>query len=151
MDLYIREKIMNSRMAHRRPSKSPLLTLLLGLAIVGVAFFSGPSSGRTTTASVSERFFEPLYDVPVMSGLQEIGDQALLFDKPSGRIASVVAVSDHLTSTEIVEFYARTLPQLGWKKINKNQYVRDESTLFLDLVERPPLVVVQFSLFPAQK
>lgn len=93
-------------------------------------------------------FFEALYDVPVMPGLEEIKDQAMLFDKPDGRIASVMAASKTLSAGDIDRFYAESLPQLGWKKTGENQYVRGSDRLLMELSKKPPLTVVHFTLSP---
>ncbi len=95
-------------------------------------------------------FFEALYDVPVMPGLQEFKDQAMLFDKPDGRIASVVAGSDTLRPEDVAGFYAETLPQLGWKKSVGNQYVRGGDQLSMDVTRKAPLTIVHFTLAPAR-
>lgn len=95
-------------------------------------------------------FFEALYDVPVMPGLEEVKDQAMLFDKPDGRIASVVAASKTVNGTDIMRFYDEALPQLGWKKTSKNQYVRGSDRLVMDLTKTPPLTLVHFTLSPAR-
>ncbi len=93
-------------------------------------------------------FFEALYDGPVMPGLKELPDQAMLFDKPDGRIASVVAASSHLAVEDVRRFYNESLPQLGWKKTSENQYVRDEDRLTMELSKKPPLTIVHFTLEP---
>ena len=95
------------------------------------------------------KFFEALYDVPVMPGLEELPDQAMLFDKPDGRIASVVAASKTVGEADIKRFYEETLSQMGWKKSTQNQYVRGSDQLSLEIVKRPPLTVVHFTLEPA--
>ncbi len=95
-------------------------------------------------------FFEALYDVPVMPGLEEVKDQAMLFDKPDGRIASVVAVSHTLAVADISGFYAQSLPQLGWRKTAENQYVRGKDRLYMEVVKKPPLTIVHFTLEPAK-
>ena len=96
-------------------------------------------------------FFEALYDVPVMPGLEEVKEQAMLFDKPDGRIASVVAASKTLNAGDITRFYDESLPQLGWKKTAQNQYVRGSDRLVMDLSKSPPLTVVHFTLSPANR
>jgi hypothetical protein len=96
-------------------------------------------------------FFEALYDVPVMPGLEEVKEQAMLFDKPDGRIASVVAASKSLNASDISRFYDESLPQLGWKKTAQNQYVRGVDRLVMDLTKSPPLTVVHFTLSPAKR
>lgn len=100
--------------------------------------------------AAEEHFFEALYDVPVMPGLEELPDQAMLFDKPDGRIASVVAASKTLGEADINRFYDETLQQMGWKKGGKNQYVRGSDRLSMDILKRPPLTVVHFTLEPAK-
>ncbi len=95
------------------------------------------------------QFFEALYDVPVMPGLEELPDQAMLFDKPDGRIASVVAASKTVGEADIRRFYEETLSQMGWKKSTQNQYVRGPDRLSLEVVKRPPMTVVHFTLEPA--
>lgn len=95
-------------------------------------------------------FFEALYDVPVMPGLEEARDQAMLFDKPDGRIASVVAASKTLQPPDVTRFYDESLPQLGWKKTAKNQYIRGGDRLVMDVTRQPPLTVVRFTLSPAR-
>lgn len=95
------------------------------------------------------QYFEALYDVPVMPGLEELPDQAMLFDKPDGRIASVVAASKTLKAADIQRFYEDTLSQMGWKKNKSNQYVRGADQLSLEFVKRPPMTIVHFTLEPA--
>jgi len=120
-----------------------VLTLCLTLFAAGIASAQGPDAGAKAPA-----FFEALYDVPVMPGLEEAKDQAMLFDKPNGRIASVIAASKTLGVAEIGRFYAETLPQLGWRKTAENQYVRGEDRLVMELVKKPPLTIVHFTLSP---
>ena len=116
---------------------------LLSLLLLGLS--ANVAMAETARAPV---FFEALYDVPVMPGLEEVKDQAMLFDKPDGRIASVVAASKSLNAGEISRFYDESLPQLGWKKTAQNQYVRGKDRLVMDLSKSPPLTVVHFTLSP---
>ena len=119
------------------------LLCLMGLLVA----FHAPARAEVLHAPV---FFEALYDVPVMPGLEEVKDQAMLFDKPDGRIASVVAASKTLNASDITRFYDESLPQLGWKKMSQNQYVRGKDRLVMDLTKTPPLTVVHFTLSPAR-
>lgn len=105
--------------------------------------------GAYAAVGARPAFFEALYDIPVMPGLQEFKDEAVLFDKPDGRIASVTAASNHLKPEEVAEFYAETLPQLGWKKSSPNQYVRGKDRLSMEVVRKAPLTIVHFTLAPA--
>ncbi|MFA5593339.1 MAG: hypothetical protein WC989_08515 [Micavibrio sp.] len=100
--------------------------------------------------AAGQRFFEALYDVPVMAGLEEVPAEAMLFDKPDGRIASVVAGSKTLKPVAIRAFYAETLAQLGWKKLDENQYVRGGDQLDLEITGAAPLTLVRFTLSPVR-
>lgn len=120
--------------------------ILLSLLVLGLS--TGAGWAQNAAGPI---FFEALYDVPVMPGLEEVKDQAVLFDKPDGRIASVVAASKSLSAAQIVGFYDESLPQLGWKKIAQNQYVRGSDRLVMDFTKAPPLTVVHFTLSPGRK
>jgi hypothetical protein len=118
------------------------------LSLMVLALSAGAIRAQSGAGPV---FFEALYDVPVMPGLEEVKDQAVLFDKPGGRIASVVAASRSLNATQIAGFYDESLPQLGWKKTTQNQYVRGSDRLVMDISKAPPLTVVHFTLSPGRK
>jgi len=115
---------------------------LFAIALLSFLIISAPVMAETA------RFFEALYDVPIMPGLRELPDQTMLFDKPDGRIASVVAASGVLKEGQIAAFYEDVLPQLGWKKTTENQYVREDSQLSMEIVRKDPLTAVHFTLSP---
>lgn len=60
------------------------------------------------------RFFSELNDIPLMPGLYELADEAMVFDKPEGRIVTSAAASETENINEIKAFYDSALPQLGW-------------------------------------
>lgn len=113
--------------------------ILIGLMVL---------AGSVSLVQAADHYFEALYDVPVMKGLEEVKGEAVLFDKPDGRIASVMAVSKDITPAAVNAFYAGSLPQLGWQKTAENQYVRDKERLTLEVSSKPPLTVVHFTLSP---
>lgn len=90
-------------------------------------------------------FFETLYDVPVMEGIVEIPDMALNFDKPNGRIAQAGAKVGKHSNAKIQTFYARILPQLGWRKTGEGHYMREGESLVISF-ERDK--IVKFLLKP---
>lgn len=114
-----------------------------GAFLLSLCLLAVPAMAETS------RYFEALYDVPVMPGLEELPDQAMLFDKPDGRIASVVAATKTVQEADIRRFYEDTLAQMGWKKSAGNQYVRGGDRLSMEIAARPPLTVVHFTLEPA--
>lgn len=120
-----------------RTIKLPVMAILLGAGI-----------SLASAALAADHYFEALYDVPVMKGLEEVKGEAVLFDKPDGRIASVMAVSKDIAPAAVNAFYAGSLPQLGWQKTAENQYVRGKEQLTLEVSSKPPLTVVHFTLSP---
>lgn len=75
------------------------------------------------------RFFETLYDVPVMEGLVEVADMALIFDKTDGRISEAGAITQNVSEDEIVSFYNEALGQMGWKPQTGGVYTREGEIL----------------------
>lgn len=94
---------------------------------------TAPSFAQTENSSKPPvtTFFHTLNDVPVMPGLRELPDESLNFDKPEGRIMSVTAVSETIKPAAIQNFYAQTLPQLGWSSQKDGSFLRDQERLKL--------------------
>lgn len=84
-------------------------------------------------------FFDTLYDVPVMAGLTEIPDMAMVFDKPDGKISQAGAAMGQHSAPEVRAFYDETLPQLGWKALGEGNYRREGEVLALSF-EDPKMV-----------
>lgn len=93
-------------------------------------------------------FLTTINDVPLMPGLQELEDEALVFDKPSGRIAETTAAGEGVTRAEIEQFYSKTLPQLGWARIGPHRYLREGEALNLDVSEQEQFGLIHFSVKP---
>jgi hypothetical protein len=62
-------------------------------------------------------------DVPLMKGLELVEDP-IIFDKLEGRLVTLHAQGD-VSEKDISQFYAATLPNLGWKKKADSLYARD--------------------------
>ena len=96
--------------------------------------------------------------LPLMDGLVENRDAALLFDSPDGRIINAEA-SGAVRAKEVNDFYRLVLPSLGWK-IDMNisecdveaQYClfakREQESLTLNVIENSAGIKVLFSLSP---
>lgn len=83
----------------------------------------------------SAEFFDTLPDVPKMQGMEERDDLTFIFDKPEGRIIETLAHLDGLSSEQIRSYYGDTLPQLGWKKNNADEFIREREKLSLQFEE----------------
>ena len=66
-----------------------------------------------------------------MPGLKIQKQTALIFDTPSGRIVEVAA-DGKISLLKMREFYADTLPQLGWRDREKNIFSRDKEILSIN-------------------
>jgi len=92
------------------------------------------------------RFASVIDDLPLMEALDEMGE-GMQFSTPQGRIAEVTAVGN-ATRAAVLDFYAQTLPQLGWARATQTTFAREEEilTLIIDKVETG--LRVRFSLAP---
>lgn len=111
------------------------LTLILG----GLVLFAGsPLAGE---------FLGGYEDLPLAPGLSEIAGSGLSFDSAGGRIVEAYAQGD-AESTEILKFYAATLPQLGWVRLSDTEYRREAEMLTLSPRTDGQALVVQFKISP---
>jgi len=102
---------------HSRPGKrfvriiSPVLVAFCLLAAFSVGVIADEGAGEGADGATG--YFEALADLPIAPGLAERPDEALVFDKPDGRIVEVVATGV-TPMAEVEEFYKQVLPALGW-------------------------------------
>lgn len=98
------------------------------------------------------QFFETLYDVPVMEGIEEIPEMALSFDKVGGRIAEAGAIMSDLSDREVISFYNTSLAQMGWQRKQSSYapyiFTREgeKLSIFIDKSKASP--VIRFLLQP---
>jgi hypothetical protein len=102
----------------------------LFLLVVAFAIFV-PCAFAQEDAASPPKFFASLQDVPLMPGLRELTDYTVMFDKPEGRIIESVASVDSLTRESIRAYYEGSLPQLGWRRIGPDYFVRQGEYLRL--------------------
>jgi hypothetical protein len=105
------------------------------------------SAGFQSYAAETQ-FFESLYDVPIMPGLEELPEMAMSFDKPDGRISQAAAYSDTLKEDDIAAFYKQSLPQMGWDQKSQGTYVRDGEELKISVEKTGASQLVKFQLKP---
>ena len=112
-----------------------------------ISIFGIPS----TVESQAPAFLSVIDDVPLMPGLREDVDGSLSFDMVNGRIAEAKA-SGPIDAEVITEYYAKTLPQLGWKLKTLIRYLREDEVLSIEIVKINGVneqVMVYFRLSPA--
>ncbi len=92
-------------------------------------------------------------DLPLMDGLKQSDDAPLSFDSPGGRIIEAYAQSEAIEKQKIIDFYDKTLPQLGWtrlKKKNAFSYMREGEELTISVDDGTP-ATVRFELKTKEK
>ncbi|MBQ8347702.1 MAG: hypothetical protein IJY17_08915 [Alphaproteobacteria bacterium] len=120
-------------------------------ALLFFGFFS--FSGGAAAESVFMSGFE---DLPLMDGLKQSEDAALSFDSPGGRIVEAYAQSEKIEKQKVMEFYDKTLPQLGWSRLKKKtpassfSYVREGEELTISVDDGTP-ATVRFELMTMEK
>ena len=125
---------------------STLLNTFILFAFLTIATIGWP----LTVKSQVQTFLSVIDDLPLMSGLREDSDGALSFDTANGRIAEISAAG-MVEVGAVIDFYARTLPQLGWKLETSDRYLREEEILNIDVSKSNKdsmQVIVHFRLSP---
>ncbi len=118
--------------------------LILSLGVASVL----ASLGLGGQAAAQDAFFLTVSDLPLMPGLEEAPESALVFDNPGGRLVEVSA-SGAIPRDSILSFYGETLPQLGWVAVQEGWFEREGEVLRLVVTGGAGAMVVTFSISPA--
>lgn len=101
------------------------------------------------SAQAAGGFLSVADDVPLMPGLTENADAATVFDKPTGRIVTAEARGP-VTAAAVGQFYAATLPQLGWQAAGENRWRRESEQLRIGFAAGSGPLTVRFEILPNQ-
>lgn len=101
----------------------------------------------TPLPAQADSFVAGTEDVPLMPGLRPVAGSSLAFDKPQGRIVEAQAAGK-VTRAAVHQFYATTLPQLGWKHAGAEAWRRESEMLRLDFHGPDGDLTVGFTLSP---
>lgn len=116
-------------------------------------FISINASALAQDDTFRAAFYETIDDIPVLTGLLELTDNSVVYDKPQGRYIQMVLFSDSLPAERIKSFFAASLPQLGWapsKNLDQTiHFTRGKEQLRLDLSTYHQDQTITFTLSPA--
>ncbi|HEY6334840.1 MAG TPA: hypothetical protein VI113_03035 [Alphaproteobacteria bacterium] len=117
---------------------------------LAAAFWAALALTMPVTASLhaADAFVAGTEDIPLMPGLAPVDDAGVVFDTPQGRIVEAYAKGD-TTRKAVLEFYAQTLPQLGWSAAGTRAYRREGEVLRLELYQEKGRLTVRFYLSPS--
>lgn len=96
----------------------------------------------------TEQFFEAIPDVPLMEGLEEMPGEAVIFDKPQGRIVETLARLDTASKEQVNAWYQETLPQLGWSEDEENIFEREAEILRLSYEQHEGRTYLKLAVSP---
>lgn len=104
---------------------------------------------HTTQNDEIPSFFSALQDIPLMPGLEELEDQTVFFDKPEGRIISVLALMHKATPNQVSLYYKTSLPQFGWIPTDENLFLRRNESLNLSFEKIDNDNILKITVKPA--
>lgn len=100
------------------------------------------------SGALAAGFVPGIEDLPLMTGLDPVAGGIVVFDTPGGRIVESRAAGD-LSPARVLEFYAGTLPQLGWRPAGAGRYERENESLAIEFPDSGGAgVAVLFLLLP---
>ncbi len=128
-----------SRASWRTRVATAVLAWVLAAGLFPATAGLAAADGATFVADVE--------DLPLMPGLAEVSGAGVVFDKPGGRIVEAYA-EGAVGRAEVIDFYRRTLPQLGWAAAGGTAYRREGERLEIVILGGDGDLVVRFTLQP---
>ena len=102
--------------------------------IIILVLLSTLASTKRLRSEQGARFLSVIPEIPLMPSLAENLDAAVVFDGPSGRIVEAFA-NGAVNPNEVYDFYAASLPQLGWSLSDEGIYRRDAEILKIEIFQ----------------
>jgi len=124
----------------------PIALVLAGFVVAASApVLISPARARPTAAL---SYVYGTADLPLMPGLREVPQNAVVFDEPSGLVVEADAVGRGVAPQAIARFYRKALPELGWREMRPLVFKRDGERLQLTIGRRRGQATVHFDLVP---
>ncbi|OHC74016.1 MAG: hypothetical protein A3G18_10800 [Rhodospirillales bacterium RIFCSPLOWO2_12_FULL_58_28] len=117
---------------------------LRSLSIAVVVILTGMMAAP---AHADDAFVTGIDGLPLMPGLTESPGAGMIFDTPAGRIVEAYATGN-VARNPVIDFYASTLPQLGWRHDKETTFSREDEALTLELSGDDKLLTIRFALSP---
>tara|TARA_B100000963_G_scaffold359342_1_gene386434 strand:- start:323 stop:682 length:360 start_codon:yes stop_codon:yes gene_type:complete len=95
------------------------------------------------------KFINGLEDIPLFKNMEYVDDSLVLFDKVDGRYVST-EVRGNYNYDEVISFYKKILPNLGWKEIKPLIFERSKEILELKTTVSQNEISIIFSVYPSK-
>ena len=113
------------------------------ISIIFFLFFLVPYT------SYALKFINGLEDIPLYKKMDYVEDSLILFDKIDGRYVSVEISGDY-EEKEVIEFYKKILPNLGWNEKKYLIFNRNNETLEITSKREKEKIFIKFNIFPLE-
>ena len=129
--------------------KRIIIAALLAPWLFALTATMGParSADGRADGGADGTFLAGAADLPLMPGLRELPEMAMVFDKPDGRLVRAMAVGE-TEQTALWRFYDETLPQLGWRRLGPGNFIRDGERLHITAKKSDGALIVRFAIAP---
>jgi len=103
----------------------------------------------TGNALAKSNFVPGIQDLPVPASFHLVKDSSGVYNHGHGRLVTA-SFKGKALEEDVVEFYNKTLPALGWRKKERLKFTRDGETLKIKIseVEKEELLI-NFQLNPS--
>jgi len=100
---------------------------------------------------ISQDFVQGSEDIPLLLGMEKNFEETLGFDSSSGSVASC-SYNTEIDLEKIKNFYQKTLPQMGWRKVkissdeslSKFKFSRENEKLEIEFINQNGQNLVRF-------
>lgn len=101
----------------------------------------------TTPVVAEDSFLTKTSDIPLIKGMKISATEQMDFDTPTGQVLSLDGFIKNKTGDEVLLFYDNILPQMGWKKIEKGSFARQNDTLNIVILKNKKPAKIRFEIF----
>jgi len=96
-------------------------------------------------SAIASKHSSLIEDLPLTNTMQEVAEDFVAFEKPSGRIMQLTVITTE-SNKEILSFYNKSLHQLGWHKKGQNSFARDNEVMLIEIDKRSKNNYVTFTI-----
>ncbi len=93
-----------------------------------------------------EVFIPQTQDIPLMSDLSINMSDDMNFDTPAGQLITFEAKSRSQTGKQILNYYKKTLPEMGWVEHAHNYYTRDKDSVTMTIIRNTKPAIIRFEI-----